>query len=197
MTSRLKMAEGIDLSVPVENVTDLDSEMSAIRSDQDYGKGSQTIGGNPRSASLQDRLEKLYSRKYPETGARQAELPENKSLHDTIVKTGLQNPEMIEEEAEQGRDEIREQAAKREGLEAEGQLRQITGSETVYQETVSRCHYILDTFLKPEDSQRIIAAYGNDLDLVLALAKVAEKLGPLFDWEKEAKTYKRTKKGEK
>ena len=180
----------IDFSVDVGTLNDaqVDSEMSAIRSDPAFGREHDMIGGNPRSAALQDRLTKLYQKKYPETPERKAETPEAKLLHDTVLRAGLKTVGEIEAGGEEGRREIIEEEARQEMLQAEGQLREELGEE--YQGTLNSVHYILDNVLNEKDRQEIIDHFGNDVEMIEALGIVGRKLDGLF-WGNKASQYRR------
>lgn len=188
------MANEQDYSQPIESLNDVqvDSEMSSIRSDADFQKGvGSVIGGNKRAAFLQDRLTALYQKKYPETEERKAELPEAKSLHDTIIKTGLMTSEEIAVEGEEGRQKIADEADILEAHQAETQLKIDLGAEA--EPTVNTARFILDKVVSEKDREMIIEKYGNHVDFIEWLGRAGE----FFDFGDEARKYRRPKGDEK
>lgn len=115
----------IDFSKDVESLSDVevDSEMTEIRSSDGYlGKGTFAIFPQERQKYL-DRSAALYSKKYPETESRRAELPENQPFHDELRKQGFVSGEEIEKLGEAEREALVDQGLAQETDEALSALR--------------------------------------------------------------------------
>lgn len=188
----------IDLGVDVGTLNEgqIDSEIGSIRQDPDFLKGEGSIvGGNKRAAALNARMEALYKRRYPEPAGRQGELDHSVSdLARKAFGTDITAKE-ITDEGNDLRQEVVAQQDHMEYLQVEGQLRQIWPNEESYNQNISRVHFAVDQIIKdPGERQQIIDAYGNDLEMVQALAVLVSKLEAVFPNFKDAKSYKREKK---
>jgi len=138
-------------------------------------------------------MQNWYKLAFPE-GSRANELEPNRGLHDRLKQIGLDDPERIRLEGETGREALRDEAAHRTYLEAEGQLRQLWPSEQSYNEGIARVHFAIDQIVKdPAEREAIIERYGNDVQMCEALSIVVGKLDDLF-FKGEARKYKRMEK---
>jgi hypothetical protein len=168
-----------------------DNQIQLGRKDPDFQKGSRLKGD--RAELVQNQITKLYENhpRYKKGSDVRAATPEqDRGLHDRLTEIGL-DKEIIEREGQESRDAMQDEAAHRTYLEAEGQLRQIWGSEEAYNQNISRVHFAIDQIVKdPAEREAIISRYGNDLEMVQALSIVVQKLDDLF-FEGKAKSYKR------
>jgi hypothetical protein len=122
---------------------------------------------------------------------------QDRGLYDVLHKEGFTKAG-IEYMGEEGRQKIADEESKKVMLKAEGELRGIWPTSEEYNSNISRVHFVLDKIIAdPGERRAIIENYGNDTQMVEALAILVQKLEAIFPNFKDASKYVRIRKGKK
>ena len=185
----------IDFNVSIEKLTeeDVTTEINSIRGDKTSPYWNP---GHIESGRYKERMEGLYTRKFPETSERRAELPENKAFHDHLVEEGFETEEQIKAESQEARDRVEYENFERAKTDALSKIRSEFGTES--EQVLNYAFYGVDRFLKnsltEEDWNELNSNMGNDPVFIKKLSDVISYLDSKY-WHGKNRSYKREKRG--